>query len=190
MEASLPLLLDKNFKHTDTIEMKKLIAAFLVCFLIAGVTQAQKFAYVDTQFILEQMDEYQTAQQEIDALSQRWQKELEEMHTRIEQLYRDYQAEEVLLSEDVRKQRQEAIYAEERKAKEYKKQKFGYEGELYKVQDDKIRPVQDKIFAAVEAMAKERRLDVIFDKSGNSGMLYTNAVFDKTDEVMTRLGIK
>ena len=170
--------------------MKKLVAIALVGFAIfTGTLQAQKFAYVDTQYILEQMDEYSTAQQEIEAMSQRWQKELEDMHARIEQMYRDYQAEEVLLSEDVKKQRQEAIYAEERKAKEFKKSKFGYEGELYKVQDEKIRPIQDKIFAEVEKMAKERRLDVIFDKSGNSGMLYTNAVFDKTDELMTRLGI-
>ncbi len=171
--------------------MKKFVAILLLAFASSTcVVQAQKFAYVDTQYILEQMDEYITAQAEIESLSQRWQKELEEMHARIEQMYRDYQAEEVLLSEDVKKLRQDAIYAEERKAKEFKKEKFGYEGELYKVQDEKIRPVQDKIFAAIEEMAKERRLDVIFDKSGNSGMLYTNAVFDKTDEVMTRLGIK
>lgn len=171
--------------------MKKLVAIFLVSFsFFTGAVQAQKFAYVDTQYILEQMEEYTSAQQEIENLSQRWQKELEEMHARIEQMYRDYQAEEVLLSEDVKKQRQEAIFAEERKAKEFKKEKFGYEGELYKVQDEKIKPVQDKIFTVVEEMAKERRLDVIFDKSGNSGMLYTNAVFDKTDEVITRLGIK
>lgn len=169
--------------------MKKLIGLFLLLFALASTSQAQKFGYVDSQFILEQMEEYQAAQQQIDAQSQKWQEELEAMYQRIEQLYKDYQAEEVLLPDDVKKQRQENIYAEERKAKEFKQSKFGYEGELYKLQDEKIKPVQDKIFAAIEQVASERKLDIILDKSGNSGILYTNAAFDRTDDVLKKLGL-
>lgn len=172
--------------------MKKsfgILLFLLVCGFGAQV-QAQKLGYVDTKFILEQMEDYQSVQTEINALSQKWQKELEEMYAAIEKMYDDYRAEEVLLTEDVRKQRQEDIFEQERKAKEYKKQKFGYDGELYKVQDDKVKPIQDKVFEAVETVAKERKLDLIFDKSANAGLLYTNAAFDRTDDVMVKLGIK
>ena len=169
--------------------MKKLLTILILSLFATHFSHAQKLAYVDTQTILEEMEEYQAAQKEIDNQSQKWQKELEEKYASIEKMYRDYQAEEVLLPDDVKQQRQETIFEEERKAKEFKKEKFGYDGELYKLQDQKIRPIQDQIYAAVEAVAKERRLDVIFDKSGNSGMLYTNALFDKTDEVRKKLGL-
>jgi outer membrane protein len=172
--------------------MKKtlgILLFLLVCGFCTAV-QAQKLGYVDTKFILGQMEDYQSVQAEIDGLSQKWQKELEEMYATIEKMYDDYRAEEVLLTDDIKKQRQEDIFEQERKAKEYKKQKFGYDGELYKVQDEKVKPIQDKVFDAVEAMAKERRLDIIFDKSANAGMLYTNSAFDRTDDVMVKLGIK
>jgi outer membrane protein len=170
--------------------MKQRIFFLLTLCIFALGLQAQKLGYVDTKFILGQMEEYQAVQAEIDGLSQKWQKELEEMYAGIEKMYDDYRAEEVLLTDDVKKLRQEDIYEAERKAKEYKKQKFGYDGELYKVQDQKVKPIQDKVFDAVEAIAKERKLDIIFDKSGNSSMLYTNAAFDRTDDVMVKLGIK
>ena len=169
--------------------MKKLLTILILSLFAVHFSHAQKLAYVDTQTILEEMEEYQAAQKEIDNQSKKWQEELEQKYAGIEKMYRDYQAEEVLLPDDVKQQRQEAIFEEERKAKEFKKEKFGYDGELYKLQDQKIRPIQDQIYAAVEAVAKERRLDVIFDKSGNSGMLYTNALFDKTDEVRKKLGL-
>mgnify|MGYP001795514819 CR=1 FL=1 len=169
--------------------MKKflILALFLVGTLTAA--QAQKIGYVDTEYILEQMEEYSAAQAEVEQISKKWQEELEKMYEGIEQMDRDYQAEEVLLAEDVKKQRQEAIFQAERKAKEYKQEKFGYDGELYTVQDQKIKPLQDKVYQAIEEVAKERKLDIMFDKSGNSGMLYTNAIFDRTDEVMKKLGL-
>ena len=165
------------------------ILLFLLCGFGASV-QAQKLGYVDTKFILAQMEDYQSVQAEIDGLSQKWQKELEEMYAVIEKMYDDYRAEEVLLTDDIKKQRQEDIFEQERKAKEYKKQKFGYDGELYKVQDEKVKPIQDRVFEAVENVAKERKLDLIFDKSANAGLLFTNAAFDRTDDVMVKLGIK
>lgn len=170
--------------------MKKSLGILLLLVGLGIGVQAQKFGYVDTKMILSQMEEYQSVQSEIDGLSQKWQKELEEMHANIEKMYDDYRAEEVLLTEDVKKQRQEDIFEAERQAKEYKKQKFGYDGELYKVQDEKVKPIQDKVFEAVEAVAKERKLDFIIDKSANTGLLYTNAAFDRTDDVFMKLGVK
>lgn len=170
--------------------MKRLIGILIFTTAMALGLQAQKFGYVDTQYILSKMEEYTAAKQEIDNLSQKWQKELEGMYADIEKMYKDYQAEEVLLPDDIKKQRQEDIMAAERKAKEYKERKFGYDGELYKVQDDKIKPIQDKVYDAVEKVAQERKLDIILDKAANSGILYSNAAFDRTDDVILKLGIQ
>jgi outer membrane protein len=170
--------------------MKRFIAILVLALSLGTGLQAQKFGIVDTDFILSKMDEYAAAKQEVDQLSQKWQKELEEMHAAIEKMYKDYQAEEVLLPDDIKKQRQEDIMAAERKAKEYKERKFGYDGELYKVQDDKIKPIQDKVFDAVEKVAQERKLDIIIDKASNTGILYSNAAFDRTDDVIIKLGLQ
>lgn len=171
--------------------MMKKIAGILLLFVALTSTslQAQKLGYVDTQYLLDQMEEYQSAQQEIQALSEKWQKELDQMYADVEAMYDKYRAEEPLLPDDVKKTRQEEIFEAERRAKEFKKSKFGYEGELFKMQDEKIRPVQDKVYQAIEEVAKERRLDLIFDKAGNSGILYSNAAFDRTDDVAVKLGI-
>ena len=170
--------------------MKRIIGLIVLVAALSLSSQAQKFGYVDTQYILSKMDEYTAAKQEIDQLSQKWQKELETMYANIEKMYKDYQAEEVLLPDDIKKQRQEDIMAAERKAKEYKEKKFGYDGELYKVQDEKIKPIQDKVYDAVEKVAVERRLDIILDKAANSGILYSTAAFDRTDDVIVKLGIQ
>jgi outer membrane protein len=169
--------------------MKRLFSILVLLLALGLGGQAQKLGYVDTQFILSKMEEYNAAKQEIDNLSQKWQKELEGMYADIEKMYKDYQAEEVLLPDDIKKQRQEDIMAAERKAKEFKERKFGYDGELYKVQDDKIKPIQDKVYDAVEKVAVEKRLDIILDKASNSGILYSNAAFDRTDDVIIKLGI-
>ena len=170
--------------------MKRIVGLFILTVVLALSSQAQKFGYVDTELILSKMDEYKAAKQEIDNLSQKWQKELEDLYAGIEKMYKDYQAEEVLLTDDIKKLRQEDIMAAERKAKEYKEKKFGYDGELYKVQDDKIKPIQDKVYDAVEKVAQERKLDIILDKAANSGILYSNAAFDRTDDVVIKLGIQ
>ena len=124
--------------------MKRFIGLFILTVSLATLGHAQKFGYVDTEFILGKMEEYKAAKTEIDQLSQKWQKELEILYADIEKMYKDYQAEEVLLPDDIKKQRQEDIMGAERKAKEFKERKFGYDGELYKVQDDKIKPIQTR----------------------------------------------
>jgi outer membrane protein len=169
--------------------MKKLLLTALVLLSGFGVAQAQKFGYVDSKMILEQMPEYQSAMKEVADASAKWQAELEKMYQDIEKMYEAYRAEEVLLPEDQRQSRQEEIYEKEREAKEFKKNKFGYEGELYKFQDEKIRPLQEQVYLAIEATAKEKKLDFILDKSSGSQILYSNPLFDRTEDVIKKLGV-
>ena len=168
--------------------MKKLFLTSLAFLLLLPVLQAQKVAYVDTEYIMEQIPEYQTIQSEIERVSQQWQDELEQKYQDIEKMYRDYQAEEVLLPDDVKQERQDAIFEAERQAKEYREQKFGYNGELFTLQEAKMKPLQDKIFRATENVAKNKRYDLIFDKAGEVTWLYTNAVYDMSEEVLAEMG--
>jgi outer membrane protein len=139
---------------------------------------------------MDQIPEYQAAQDEIERISQKWQQDLEQKYQAIEQMYTDYQAQEVLLPEDVRKQKQEAIFQAEREAKEYREQKFGYSGELFTLQESKVKPIQDKVFRAVEKVSQQRRYDLVFDKAGEVTWVYTNATYDLSADVLSELGYK
>lgn len=161
-----------------------------MAFFAANLTFAQKFGYVNTQEILNSMEEYTAAQAEIDQQSQAWQKELAEMHENIKNMYDAFEEEAVLLPEDVKKKRMEAIFQEERKAKEYKKEKFGYDGALYQLQDEKIKPIQDKVFDAVQQVAQEKRLNFIFDLAGNTGIIYSDETFNRTADVKKLLNLQ
>jgi outer membrane protein len=156
--------------------------------LFVTMSFAQKMAYVDTKYIMDKIPEYKTAQDEIERVSEKWQQELEEKYQGIEQMYADYQAQEVLLPEDVRQEKQEEIFQSERDAKEFREQKFGYEGELFKLQESKVRPIQDKVFRSTETIAKQKRFDLVFDKAGEVTWMYTNATYDLSDDVLEELG--
>ncbi|MEO1384432.1 MAG: OmpH family outer membrane protein, partial [Bacteroidota bacterium] len=147
-------------------------------------------AYVNTESILSKIPEYQNAQQEIERISQQWEAELEKKYAAIEKMYTDFVAQEVLLPEDVRQERQEAIFAAEREAKEYREKKFGYEGELFQQQETRMNPIQDKVFKAIEQVAKRKRYDFVFDKAGEVTWLYTNAIYDLTPTVLEELDIE
>ncbi|MFN0200577.1 MAG: OmpH family outer membrane protein [Bacteroidia bacterium] len=171
--------------------MKKVISTLLVALVSLSFTFAQKIAYVNTKDVMGKMEEYNSIQDEINRTSQKWQQELEKMYQDIETKYRDYQANEVIMPEDVRKERQEEIFKLERDAKEYREKKFGYNGELFQLQDSKVKPLQDKVLKAVEAVAQRRRFDFVFDKaSGDVTWLYTNATFDLTPDVKKELGVE
>lgn len=170
--------------------MKKITVLFGI--LIACVFSnsfAQRWGYVDTKEILEKIPEYKAAEQEVEQISQKWQKELEAMYANIEKMYQKYEAEKVLLTQEVQRKREEEIINEEKKAKEFQRKKFGYEGELFKLREEKVKPIQDKLFKAIEDLSKEKRIDFMLDKSGAVTILYTNPEFDYTPQVLKKLGI-
>lgn len=170
---------------------KKLFTIFMVSAMLSSVVVfAQKYAYVDTQYILDNISEYKAAMQQLDQVSVNWQKEIEAKYGTIDKLYKDYQAEQILLTDDMKKKREAEITLKEKEVKEFQKQKFGYEGELFKKKQELVKPIQDKIYNAVKKMATDQSYAVIFDKSSDLIMLYANSKYDKSDDILSALGYK
>jgi outer membrane protein len=169
---------------------KSILAFAALVMLSSGSLFAQKYAYVNTEYILENIPDYKAAQQQLDNLSITWQKEIEDKYAIIDKLYKAYQAEQVLLTEEMKKRRQDEIGQKEKDVKDLQKQRFGYEGDLFKKKQELVKPIQDKIYNAVKKLATDQSYAVIFDKSGDLIMLYTNPKYDKSDEILLALGYK
>lgn len=170
------------------MKTKSLLLAILLGCFVSGVN-AQKFAYVDTDYILGQMTEYKAAQKQLNELSEKWENDLKIMKDEIDKMYRDYKAEEILLSPTQRKEREDAIVAKEDLMKKFEQEKFGVNGELFKKRQELIKPIQDKVFAAIQRVAKNNGLDFIFDKSANMNILFSNPKYDRSDDVLDELGV-
>lgn len=171
--------------------MKNFGGLLLALLLLIGApgARAQKFGWVDSEFIMAKMPDYAKAQQELNVLSDVWQKEIEAQRKDLEKLHRNYQAEEVVLTEAMKKKRQDEILKKEQDIKIYQNKQFGYEGQLFKKRQELNKPVQDKVFEACEKVAKKKSLAVLFDKSGDLTMLYTNPAHDYTEFVLEELGL-
>lgn len=177
-----------NKVKSRTNSGKKIILSIML-FLSAFVfTYAQKYAYVDTDYILKNIPEYTDAQDLLDDLSVKWQKEIEAKFAEIDKLYKDYQAEAILLPEDIKKKREEEIIQKEKEAKELQKQKFGRDGELFQKRQELVQPIQEKIYNAIEEIATVRNFAFVFDKGGSLTILFANPKFDISDEVLDEVG--
>ncbi|MFO7923414.1 MAG: OmpH family outer membrane protein [Bacteroidales bacterium] len=163
---------------------------FIVFIFIASAPTgfAQRFAYVDSEYILSNIPAYNAAQEQLDKLSEEWQKEIEAIYQEVEALYRSYQNDRVLMSEEMRKKREDEIVNKEAEAADLQRKYFGPEGELFKNQEELIRPIQDRIYNAVEEIASEGNFAVIFDTANSPTMLYTNPRNDVSDDVLKKLG--
>ena len=171
----------------------RIAPAFLLCFLGSAISCnlfAQKFAFVDTKYVLDNITEYKAAQQQLDKASVEWQKDIEEKYGEIDKLYKAYQAEQILLTEDMKKKREDEIIRKEKEAKDLQKKRFGVDGDLFKKRQELIKPIQDKVYEAIKELATTGNYAVIFDKSGDLNMLYTDPKFDKSEEVLNKMGYK
>lgn len=167
--------------------MNKLLLILAVSFLTT-TTQAQKFAYVDTDYILNKIPEFNQAQDKLDALSADWQKEIENKYANVDQMYRSYQQEQVLLTDEMKVKREEAIIKKEKSAKDLQQKYFGPEGELYIKRQELIKPIQEKIYDAIQQLAANNKYAIVFDSSSDLIMLYKNNNLDKSDKVLDLLG--
>ena len=189
MEDNSIFQLVNNFNYICKLkkDMKKILLILAICSL-ATITQAQKFAYVDTDYILNKIPEFKQAQDKLDALSADWQKEIENKYADVDKMYRSYQQEQVLLTDKMKVKREDAIIKKEKSAKDLQQKYFGPEGELYIKRQELVKPIQDKIYAAIQKLATNNKYQVIFDSSSDLIMLYKNNNLDKSDKVLDLLG--
>jgi outer membrane protein len=155
-----------------------------------GYVVAQKVGYVDTQALLERMPEYKAAEQEIERLTQQWQKEIDDLYARIEQLFQQYREQEPLMSPEMKRRKQEEIEAEERKARELQRKRFGPNGDLFKQREEKMKPILDRLQQAIQAVAQEKKFSLVLDRSAGGILLYAEPAYDLTDAVAAKLGLR
>ena len=167
--------------------MKKILLLLAISFLTLSI-QAQKFAYVDTDYILNKIPDFKQAQDKLDGLSADWQKEIENKYADVEQMYRAYQQEQVLLTDDMKEKREEAIIKKETDAKNLQKKYFGPEGDLNIIRQELIKPIQDKIYDAIQQLSADNNYAIVFDSSSDLIMLYKNDNYDKSDKVLDLMG--
>lgn len=168
---------------------KKIVLSTLILFVTTSIF-AQKYAFVDTEYILGNIPSYKAAEDELDRLSEQYESEIKDLYDEIEKMYREYQAEKVLLTDEMKSKREEEIINKERDAKKLQNDYFGQEGMLFKKRQELVKPIQDEVFNAVKEIANESGYAVIFDSSSGPTMLYTNPRYDVSDEVLQRLGYK
>jgi outer membrane protein len=168
--------------------MKKLIFPIAVFFLMTVMVQAQKFAYVDTQYILDNIPEFAEAQAQLDEQSTIWQKEIEDKFAEVDKMYKDYQAQSILLPEDMKKKKEQEIIDKEKEAKSLQRQRFGKEGDLFKKRQELVKPIQEKVYNAIQEIATNNNYAIIFDKGGSLTMMYANPKYDISDDVLDNLG--
>jgi len=162
----------------------------MTAFLTTGTGIAQKFAFVDTEYILGRIPTYKSALEQLDKISAEYQKEIEAMYTQVDQLYKNYQKEKVLLTEEQKNTKEDGIVAKEKEIKDLQKKYFGAEGAIFQKRQELVKPIQDEVYKAVKELAIEGGYAVIFDTSSGAGILYENPKYNMSDEVLGKLGYK
>jgi outer membrane protein len=176
-----------GFKMTH---MKRIL--FLaVCMLTLGIAvQAQRYAIVDTKYILDKMTEYKDAQKRLDQQSEAWQKEIDDKQTALDKMYKDYEAEQVMLSEVLKKKREDELFVKEKEVRDLQRKRFGFEGDLFKKRQELVKPIQDKVYNAIQKIAVARQYDFILDKSEGITVIFADPKLDRSEDVLRELGIK
>jgi outer membrane protein len=170
--------------------MKKIFLASFLFFIALGAS-AQKMAYVDTEYILKHIPDYKSSLTQVEGLSKQYQKEVDEVFKEVDAMYRAYQADQVLLTDDMRRRRENDIIEKEKQAKELQRQRFGPEGDLFQTRVKLLKPIQEKVSSTIAEVAKNKYIDFVFDKSSESTMMiYASANYDISNDVIIRLGYK
>ncbi len=170
--------------------MKKLLLAAFSFLLFAFSATAQRYAIIDTKYILDKMPEYTSAQKTLDEVAAGWQKEIDGLQQELDRMYKNFDAEQVMLSEDLRKKREDQLFLKEKAVRDLQRQRFGFEGDLFKRRQELVKPVQDKVYNAVQKLAVQRGYDFILDKSEGITVIFADPKLEKSDDVLKELGVK
>jgi len=170
--------------------MKKLFFICLFSFSLLAGGFAQRYAVIDSKYILGKMPEYTDAQKKLDQFSKMWQQEIDQKSAELDKMYKDYDAEKVMLSDDLKKKREDQIYNMQKELNDLQRQRFGYQGDLFKKREELIKPIQDKFYNAIQKLAASKLYDFILDKSDGITVIFADPKFDKSDDVLKELGVK
>ncbi len=170
--------------------MKKIVVLSVFVLLTSFAAMAQKYAFVDSDYIRKNIPAFNAAQEQLDKLSKQWEKEVSDGYAVVEQMYKSYQNESVLLSQDMKTKREEAIVTKEKEIKDIQNKYFGVEGELFKKREELVKPIQDEILKAIKEIAVEGSYAVIFDTAAGGNILFANPKYDLSDQVLQKLGYK
>jgi outer membrane protein len=170
--------------------MKRISVITIVLLLSTAASFAQKYAFVDTEYIRKNIPAFNTAQEQLDKLSKQWEKEVADGYAVVEQMYKSYQNESVLLSQEMKTKREEAIITKEKAMKDLQNKYFGMQGDLFKKREELVKPIQDEILKAIKEIAVEGSYAVIFDSAAGGNILFANPKYDISDQVLQKLGYK
>ena len=170
--------------------MKKFVFLIGCCLLLAGFAHAQKYAIIDTKYILDKMPDYKTAQAQLDNIAKTWQKEIDDLQSDLDKMYKNYDAEQVMLSDDLKKKREDQLFMKEKSVRDLQRERFGFEGDLFKKRQELIQPIQNRVYNAVQKLAVQRSYDFILDKSEGITVIFADPKLEKSHDVLRELGIK
>ena len=169
--------------------MKKIFFAFLL-FSAGFAANAQRYAIIDSKYILGKVPEYKEAQKKLDNFSEIWAKDLEQRQAAMDKMYKDYDAEQVMLTDLLKKKREDELFNKEKELRDLQKKRFGFEGDLFRKRQELIKPIQDRVYNAVQKLAVEKLYDFILDKSEGITVIFTDPKLDKSDDVLRNMGVK
>ena len=170
--------------------IKKLLVTSLFITAVVLTGFAQRYAIIDSKYILDKIPEYKAAQQKLDQFSEQWQQEIDRKSSELEKMYKDYETEQVMLSDDLKKKREDQIFNKEKEVKDLQKKRFGYEGDVFKKRQELIKPIQDRVYNAIQKLAISKLYDFILDKSEGITVIFADPKLDKSDDVLRELGVK
>jgi len=170
--------------------MKKIFLVIIVVLSFVYTSNAQRYAIVDTKYILGKMPEYTDAQKKLDQQSEIWQKEIDDKQEALNKMYKDFEAEQVMLSDELKKKREDEIFNKEKEVRDLQRKRFGFEGDLFKKRQELVKPIQDKVYNAIQKIAVNRMYDFILDKSEGITVIFADPKLDKSEDVLKELGIK
>jgi outer membrane protein len=169
--------------------MKNVILSLLALVATFSVS-AQRYAVIDSKFILERIPDYVDAQRRLDQFSNLWQQEIDQKQSALDKMLKDYDAEQVMLTDELKKKREDELFNKEKDLRDLQKKRFGFEGDLFKKRQELIKPIQDKVYNAVQKLATDRQYDFILDKSEGITVIFADPKLDKSDEILRLLGVK
>lgn len=170
--------------------MKKILFTLTSIFIFTAASVAQRYAIIDSKYILDKVPEYKEAQTKLDQFSTSWQQEIDKKSADLDVMYKNYDAEQVMLSDALKKKREDELFNKEKELRDLQRKRFGFEGDLFKKRQELIKPIQDRVYNAIQKLAAAKLYDFILDKSEGITVIFADPKLDRSDDVLKEMGVK